>query len=428
MICKRLIMTALCASLSLTSCAAPMPDEEVGTSKSDNTVQKTTVLPIAAAAAEPVGETADERFTNAVSDFSAKLFKACAEKSDKTNLVVSPLSVVYAMTLLSNGAAESTLEAFESLNGGISVEEMNEYLFELAKTLSSTDESTVDTANSVWANEPRFTISDDFVTVAEKYYDALAKSVDFSDDTTLDTINKWVSENTDGMIENALDELDPAAAMILINTVLFNGKWEEPYEENDIRDGKFTNADGSTSEVRYMDSDEDTYFETENGVGFVKSYKDGYSFVGILPNEDIDIERFTAELDLAKINSAINESESAKVYVSLPKFEYENELPLKEILSDLGLSEAFGVNANLCGLGSGNVGEAFLGDVLQKARIITDENGTKAAAMTEAVVLMRAMMPLEQPKYIELDRPFFYMIVENETMLPLFMGTVCEFE
>lgn len=424
MILKRLLLCALCASLALSSCAVPDGANDASLAPSGDKASRTSVLPIAAAAAEPVGAKTDERFTEAVCSFSERLFTACAERSNVKNLVISPISVIYAMTLLSNGAVNSTLEAFEGLNSGIPVTEMNEYLFEFSRMLAETEESTVDIASSVWANAPIFTLNDDFVTVAKKYYDALARSLDFSEAASLDEMNDWVAEKTDGMIKDALTELDPTAATVLLNTVLFNGKWDEPYSETDIRDGEFTSLDGTVSEAVYMDSVENSYFEVSGGVGFVKPYRDGYSFVGILPDEEVGIERFVAELDLSEICRAINESSSVEVHVSLPRFEYENELSLKDILCSLGLDVAFSGDAELGGLGSGAVGEAFLSDVLQKARIITDENGTKAAAVTEAILLTRMMPTFEEPKYIELDRPFFYMVIENETLLPLFMGKV----
>lgn len=422
MLFKRLFLTALCTSLALTSCAAPAGEDAVSPSPED----KPTVFPIAAAASEPVGTEADERFTDAVTGFSGKLFTACAGISEQKNLVLSPLSVIYALTLVSNGAADSTLAAFETLNGGIPIGEMNEYLYEYTKKLESTAESTVDTANSAWANKSIFELSEDFITVAEKYYRAEAKAVNFADKAATDAINRWVSDNTDGMIDKAVDELNPNAALVLLNTVLFNGKWEKPYEEYDISDGIFTNHDGSETDVEYMRSTEYSYFEVDGGVGFSKAYKDGYSFVGILPDEETGIDRFAAELDLAEINRAVAGG-SEKVRVLLPKFEYENEVQLTDILSDMGLEEAFGGNANLRGLGTG-MGNPYISSVLQKAKIITDENGTKAAAMTEVMVMMTSAGPSAQPKIIELNRPFFYMIVDNETLIPLFMGIVYNME
>ena len=147
------------SALALTSCAAPAGDDALVPAPED----KPTVFPIAAASAEPVGTEADERFTDAVSAFSEKLFSLCAADAKQKNLVLSPLSVIYALTLVSNGAADSTLEAFESLNGGIPVSEMNEYLYEFSKKLASTEESTVNTANSVWTNEAVFELNEDFI-------------------------------------------------------------------------------------------------------------------------------------------------------------------------------------------------------------------------------------------------------------------------
>ena len=418
MLYKKFLLSILGASLLMTSCAAP--DGSIAQNAA-------TVFPLAAAAAEPAGLSIDERFTDAVQTFSQNLFSACAEDAQNKNLVLSPLSVIYALTLVSNGASDSTLTAFEDLNGGILVMEMNEYLYEFAKTLKETKESTVNTANSVWSNASLFTLSDDFITVADKYYSALAKSEDFANPDTLEAINGWVSEQTDGMIPKMMEKLEPSTALILLNTVLFNGKWEEPYEETDVRDGTFTNYDGSESAVEFMDSTEHSYFDIDGGIGFVKAYKDDYSFIGILPDENTGLDSFVSDITLDGILEAANNG-SEKVYVSLPKFEYESDIPLKEILSDLGLAEAFSADADLNGLGSGAFGSPYISDVFQKAKIITNENGTKAAAVTEVMVALTSARPPQQPKYIVLDRPFFYMIVENKTQIPLFMGTVYSFE
>jgi len=293
--------------------------------------------------------------------------------------------------------------------------------------LNVTKESTVNTANSVWANAPLFTLSEDFVAVADKYYAALARSEDFADPNTLHEINGWVSEQTEGMIPRMMDKLEPTTALILLNTVLFNGKWEEPYEEFDIYDGIFSNYNGSETEVEFMNSTEHSYFEVEGGIGFVKAYKDDYSFIGILPDEAEGIDAFVSDISLNKILEAANGG-SEKVYVSLPKFEYESEIPLKEILKEMGLAEAFSGEADLNGLGSGVVGNPYISDVFQKAKIITDENGTKAAAVTEIMVALTSARPQQEPKRIVLDRPFFYIILENKTQIPLFMGTVYSFE
>ena len=298
MLFKRILLTALCASLMLSSCAAPAGQTDM-TENPQTLPDSTAVFPLAAAAAKPIGTPSDDRFTGAVQTFSERLFSLCTEDAKNMNLVLSPLSVIYALTLVSNGASGSTLAEFEELNGSIPVMEMNEYLYEIAITLNVTRESTVNTANSVWANESLFTLSKDFITVADKYYSALARSEDFADPDTLQAINGWVSEHTDGMIPKMMEKLEPSAALILLNTVLFNGKWEEPYEESDVSDGTFANYDGSETAVEYMNSTEHSYFEVDGGIGFVRAYKDDYSFIGILPDSDAGIDSFVSDVSLS---------------------------------------------------------------------------------------------------------------------------------
>ena len=98
-------------------------------------------------------------------------------------------------------------------------------------------------------------------------------------------INKWVSDKTDGMIKDALDELDPSAVMVLLNTVLFDGVWENEYEEYDISDGFFTNYDGTRSDAEYMYSTEYGYFTLgKPDRDSRKLRRNGYSFVAVLPD------------------------------------------------------------------------------------------------------------------------------------------------
>ncbi len=361
-------------------------------------------------------------FTHAVQDFSERLFTACSAKETGENLVLSPLSVMYALSLVANGASEETLRELERGNGGISVEKMNGYLKALAERLARSEGSTVDTANSVWANAALFRLDEGFVGIAREFYDALAKTVDFGDSATLGKINRWVCEKTDGMISDALDGLDPTTTMVLLNTVLFNGKWDEPYAEEDVRNGVFTNADGTIADVRFMQSKENSYFEVDGGRGFMKAYRDGYSFFGILPDTGVTVEELVKNLRIADVLAA-SDAGYDEVHVSLPKFEYENKIVLNDLLREMGIERIFASDAELGRLGEAVFGNPYVSEILQKAKIITNENGTKAAAVTEMMIRMACLVP-DEPKVLVFDRPFVYMILENKGRIPLFMGIV----
>ncbi len=408
---------ALLAGTALTGCHKA-PDFV------DTVVVRRYSTPLAASAAEPVGSELDGAFTDAVTDFSETLFRQSLTKGK--NLVLSPLSVTYALTLTANGAEGETLEQFNELNGGIDVVRMNEYLYTLTKRMEKTKESTVDVANSVWTDSRSFAVNEEFAKVAKKYYSAEAAAVDFGDSSTADTINKWVKKHTDGMIPQAVDKIDPMTAMILINTVLFDGKWEKEYEESEISDKDYHNYNGTVTATPFLHSTEHSYFEVENGVGFTKAYKDGYKFAAILPDEGLDVYDFVSALDLGDaIAQAKNGSE--KVICAMPKFEYDVEVDLNEILKSMGLTNAFSANAaELAGLGKSENGSLSISSVLQKAKIKLDEHGTKAAAMTQVAVRATSAAPGFETKRITLDRPFFYMILDSETDIPLFMGVLCD--
>ncbi len=288
---------------------------------------------VAVSASEPVGAEIDEKFLTALVDFSGKLYSAVSDEQTG-NMIFSPLSVMYALSLCANGAGGETLGEFEALMGGVSINEMNQYLFSVKNSLEKEGESKVTIANSVWGNSDSFEINPAFADIAERYYSAEAESVPFSDKNSVKLINDWVSGKTDGMIENAVDELDPSLALILLNTILFDGVWAEEYEENDISSGIFTSYSGSTSNVEFMYSRENSYFELNGGVGFCRDYKDGHKFLAVLPHGDV--REFVKTMDMHEILSSA-ENTGGVVDVSIPKFEYESKVALVEILKKLGL-------------------------------------------------------------------------------------------
>ena len=410
MILKRFALGLLSAGLCLNGlCTSPVP---VPAPVKGNSV------PVKAADADPVGKEPDERLAASVTGFSEKLLKECTAENGGKNLILSPLSVMYALTLCSNGASGGTLAEFEALNG-IPTDEMNEYLWSYAARLAETENSTVRTANSLWGNEKCFTMSEDFRKVSEVFYDAESRSVDFADQSNVDVINGWVSEKTDGMIPDAVKELNPATMLMLLNTVMFDGVWEKEYREYQVSEGVFHGATVSQNNVEFMYSTENGYFEVDGGVGFSKMYKDGYAFTAVLP--DGDLNDFIANADLGKITAAAM-SGSGKVDAAVPKFEYETEMGLTDILKDMGLEKAMSSQAELYGLSAEGL-PLYIDQVLQKAKVITNEHGTRAAAMTQVMVNMMSARP-EKKEVVHLDRPFFYMILDMETGIPLFTGAV----
>ncbi len=419
---RRTLFLTLAAALLFTSCAAAIPnpaDPTNGNNADPGDIPSPAARSIAAAEKEPTGADPDTAFRDAVTAFSETLYQL-VNKQEENNLVLSPLSVIYALSLCANGASGETLTEFEALNSGIAIEDMNEYLYTLTLALENTKESKVNVANSAWANRDSFTLSDDFVTVAQKYYNAEAHSLPFADPATLTTINQWVSDKTDGMIPEMLSDLDPAMVLVLLNTVLFDGIWEEEYDEGDVSEAIFTAEDGTESTVDFLYSEENTFFTVDGGKGFSKAYKDGYSFTAVLPDEGMSIDEFVASLDLSALLEAAKSGDE-EVRVAIPKFEYDCRIELGDRMQEMGLRLPFSGEAELGGLQESGMNNLAISQIFQKAKIILNEHGTKAAAAT-GILIMKTAAPVRKEE-VFLNRPFLYVIT-NADNVPLFLGTV----
>lgn len=369
-----------------------------------------------------IGKDPDEVFTQAELDFSLSLFKAAAGGGE--NMLISPVSVLLALSIAANGAGGETREEMERVLG-LPIEELNEYLYTYVSTLPAEENITLKTANSLWFREGNITVNKPFLQAAKDYYGASVYSAPF-DNTTVKDINAWVKQKTDGFIDKALDKIDAQTVMYVINTVLFDARWANVYEKNDVKNGKFTTLGGEEKTVKFMSAHESNCFYKDDAAGFIKYYSGGeYAFVGVLPdNGDVYgyIDGLTAEkfADYFVFAEGDN-SRYAEVY--LPKFEYEYNVKLNSVLSALGMPSAFGTGADFSGIGETGTGILYIDEVLHKTFICVDELGTKAGAATSIGGGCGAMPPSEE---IHFDRPFVYFIVDTETGLPVFMGTVTD--
>lgn len=376
-------------------------------------------------ATEVTGKDADEKFKSGMLDFAVKLMQNTLDEDKKSSLI-SPLSVIVALGMTSNGAMGETREEFEKLFG-FSIDEANAYLYTLAHSLYSGDKAKVELANSIWfGKDGRVAVHDDFLQLNKSYYDAQAYEEDFFNQKTVDKINKWVSEHTDKMIDQIIDSIDPDTVMLLINALVFDALWSKPYENFQCQKGTFNAYDKSKNDATFMRSEE-TLIRTKNAVGFRKYYKNGYEFVAMLPDGDVfDYVNSLSGKELGEILSGKQNDYSRVAKAYLPKFEYDYDVSLYRALESMGLKKAFSSSeADLSGIGSSPWGNLYIGDVLHKTHIEMTQAGTRAAAVTAVEILAESAEPKKTVE-VKLDRPFVYYIVDCNTNLPIFMGVVTE--
>ncbi|MBS6765556.1 MAG: serpin family protein [Clostridium sp.] len=364
--------------------------------------------------------------TVAAADFAVRLFEA--SRQENSEVLISPVSVLYALAMTANGAEGETLTQMEDVLG-LNVEELNPYLYAYKEALASGNKYKLDLANSIWFKEDEsLTVNPDFLQANADWYDAKLYQAPF-DNSTLKDINNWVSDKTHGMIEDILDEIPDEAIMYLINAIAFDAEWENIYKENEVMADVFTTENGSEQIAELMYSEENEYLEDENTTGLIKYYKDGkYAFAGLLPKEGISVSEYISSLTGEKLMRLLNNSQSVPVDAAIPKFDNEYDTEMSEILKDMGMTNAFDPGlADFSGLGTSTDGNIYINRVLHKTYIAVDEQGTKAGAAT-AVELMTeaAMIDSAERKTVYLNRPFIYMLIDSEAKLPVFMGTVMD--
>ncbi len=374
------------------------------------------------------GKDADDAFVCSQMRLAVELFQAAAAESEDENVLISPLSIQLALAMTANGAAGETRAEMEVLlGGGISLEELNEYLYTYVSGLPTGEKCKLRLANSIWfrEDEGRLQVEQDFLQRNADYYGAQAYKEAF-DDGTLKKINRWVDDHTDGMIDKILEKIDDDAVMYLLNALVFDAQWQTVYDASQVYKGSFQNIDGEERSVDMMHSEEMIYLHAADATGFVKPYQDGrYSFAALLPNEGIDIHAYISSLTSDGLLGMLRNAQSGMVIATMPKFSYAYELTMNDVLKELGMPSAFeSAAADFSKMAHSSRGNIYIGDVLHKTFITVDELGTKAGAVTK--VQMNDECAVMSDWVVNLSRPFVYMIVDNTTNLPIFIGTVMD--
>lgn len=359
-------------------------------------------------------------------------------KKNGDNTIFSPMSLDLALGLTYNGAAGETLETLQQYLA-MSQDDYNEWAKEYIGQNNETAEykdndnsenpfSYMELANSLWINSADgVELLEDYQKKVSGIFDASVESLPF-DTAMVEKANNWVKEKTHNEIESILTEAPVDSPVVLMNALYFNGKWVEPFENYQVKDCDFTNADGSVSTITGMYETDDYYYCKENNTEFfLKRYTGGgsfgknYVFVGILP-ENINEFSF-ADFDMNAIlnignDSSVTKMSRQKLNIMIPKFDIDCQTNgINNLMTEMGLdlnNYPNIANAPLC-----------VSDIIQKTTVNMMESGTIAAAVTAIVMETSAAVGVEpDPIDVYLNKPFAFMIVDMDANIPLFMGQV----
>ena len=358
-----------------------------------------------------------------MSEFS---FSLLSEVSGDENVVVSPLSLANVLALLANGAEGTTLKELRRTIAGVDLDLINasQYYINSRLTAFNTASAYFKSSDSLWLDDS-FDVKASFLQSVVNFYNAEVMRVDMAGKDTVNKINEWISHSTDGKITDMLDSVDPSALAVLINAVLMNDEWTTPYSENQLSDAVFHGTQGDKT-ASFMISQEH-YISTAYAQGFVKGFKNlPLKFAAIMPVEDMTAEEFAENLTGARWQ-ALLASQQATTFctASMPEFEIYTESNLADTLKALGIEKIFDANkADFSNLS--NTGKPYVSKVDQDAFIKVGPLGAKAGAATAAVIMYGSESDEDTQTMPRLtfDKPFIFVIYDNESGVPVFTGIV----
>lgn len=367
-----------------------------------------------------------EDFAKGVNEFSYEMFDKLAKGK---NVVVSPYSVSMALSMVDVGAGGETKKEVEQVLGIKDLDSWNNSV----KWYINRDfgeQTKVLTANSLWLDQTVALAKDakeNFLDVLTEDYNASVEQRDLHTDATKEAVNQWVAEHTENMIPKLYDR-NIDAQILLMNAIYFEGKWESPFDKNDTYQQKFYSSNG-TAKVDMMHQYDKAYAYAECGElhAIELPYKDENVVMDIIMRKPATCG--TGRLTTLEYWNALTKKEKEKLFetlskgnwetfseIAIPKFEMEWESSLVESLQQMGITSMFGKDADF----SKSFPNKSMDEVFQKAKIVVDETGTKAAAIT-AVEKESCALVEEEKKFIA-DEPFLFVIRDVENGTILFMG------
>jgi len=351
------------------------------------------------------------------------------ENNIKENMIYSPLSIKYALSMLSEGAANKTKEQIDNL---LPEKELTKY---------ENKENILSLANSVFIKDTyKDKVKEEYINALKNKYDAEFR---FDDFTNANNMNDWIEEKTFGILTDIIPDdvvKEPNAKMFLINALAIDMEWEHTFDCADTFGQDFNKIDGTklkaammhkktaSENVKYIANDELTAVSMNLGV-YEEEEENILEFVAIMPKE-IELEKYIKEFTTEKYEEIIDELTPASdakdgISLAIPRFDYDHQIPLVENLQKLGMQDAF--NQVMADFSKMADTQLYVNDAIHKADIEFNEEGTKAAAVT-VLMMFESMAIMEETKPVSVvfDNPFLYFIRDIKTGEVWFVGTVYE--
>lgn len=351
-------------------------------------------------------------------------------KRNSGNLLFSPYSISSSMGMAWMGAKGTTQEQMAKV---LSIHlpkprfaSAYHHLFQKLNRQESQTACALQTALGLWIERSQ-KILPAFEQTARKQFKATVAQLNFSEqpEEARATINEWVKKQTQNHIDQLLPNgfLQPDTKIVVVNAIYFKGRWEKPFRKDltqrlpfQLSKEKQITTDLMRTEGRFPYLDRKSFQVLE-----LPYQGQQLSMVIFLPKQRNGIDNMEKMLTPELIRKSIRRLAPTVVRAQIPKFEMASELRLNRALRAMGMANAFSREANFSGItGQRNLA---ISQVVHKAMITVDEEGTEAAAASGVGVRPISEQFPPAPVF-RADHPFLFLIREKSTGSILFMGRV----
>jgi serpin B len=343
------------------------------------------------------------------------------------NVLISPFSIQTALTMAANGAKGGTLsELLDFMNcPGCSVDDLNQLHKDLTTLLTEQSGSpTLKVANGFFYDPARMNVKSPFLDALGAHYACESENLDFNvEQAALDEINGWVKNSTNGKIDKILNQITALDVAFLINALHFKADWATGFAQGLTVANTFTKADGSTTQVDFVNADRNFSFVQTEKLNLVDiPFKDStFSVSFIQPsmaNTDADWHLNISPEVWKAMYMGITYNR-AIVYFPKLKLTYENDL-IKS-LQNLGVNAAFSeFAADFTDMGTATK-NIFISQIKHKVVLEMDEKGAEGAAVTSIGFSMTSLPPV-----FRFNNPFVLVLRHIPTNTMIFTGFVAD--
>jgi len=385
-------------------------------------------LLITLSATSPARQSGPESIARGNNMFAFDLYQRVAAK-ESGNLFFSPFSISTALAMTYAGAnGQTASEMAKTMRFGPNEPDFHyaygSYLNALEDNAKGNIQMRI--ANRLWG-EKTYKLRDDFVALNKRAYDSPLKPMDFinSPDGSRTSINTWVADKTEQRIKDLIPEgiITTDTRLVLTNAIYFKADWLYQFKTKKTKEKKFTLADGEKIKVPFMHfKGAFDFYRNEKYKAIKLPYKGSkQSMVVVLPKEGVALSEIEHTIDLNMFMYL--EGYKPDVELALPKFKATLPLSLNGYLQEMGMQQAFTNAADFSKMSDGQA--LMISDVIHKAFIEVNEEGTEAAAATAVVmVLTSTNAPDPKPETFIADHPFLFYIIDDQTGAILFMGRI----